>query len=91
MDARSSFVGGKWERRGWVAALIPLTAAVVMGYATHLFAASPEPSASPVVEQREVRIGEPESAFFYAADSDRDVGPGESESTLAQHPAVDGL
>ena len=68
-------------RNRWALALVPLAAVLALIPATRLFAGTtalaPEHRPQPVA-------GFP--TVVHLADADKDVGPGEAESMLAQHP-----
>ena len=70
-------------RIGWGSAIVPLVAVLALGLATKLHADPPRP---PVGVERGEQTRAAEPAFGHVADPDRDVGPGEAESILAQHP-----
>ena len=72
-------------RNRWTLALVALAAILGLGFfpATRLFAGTtafaPEPRPSLVSA---------DPMALHVADADKDVGPGEAESMLAQHPGT---
>jgi hypothetical protein len=70
-------------RNRWTLALVPLAAMLVLAPATRLFAGTtalgPEPRQQVVA---------PDPMTLHVADADKDMGPGEAESMLAQHPGA---
>jgi len=70
-------------RSRWTVAIITVAAVLAFGFATklHAEAARPAPTAQ---RAQQVRVAEP--VLGHVADADRDIGPGQAESMLAQHP-----
>jgi len=70
-------------RNRWTLALVALAAVLLLAPATRLFAGTtafaPEPRPSLVSA---------DPMALHVADADKDVGPGEAESMLAQHPGT---
>ena len=70
-------------RNRWILALVPLAAVLVLAPATRLSAGTtalaPEPRPQLVAA---------DPMALHVADADKDVGPGEAESMLAQHPSA---
>ena len=71
------------KSKRWTAAILPLSAVVMLGSATLLAHAEP---AGPVAASPRLQADTSSTQRIYFADPDRDVGPGEAESMLAQHP-----
>jgi len=82
MQSKQTSNPGQGSSR-WDLAIIPLAAVLVFGLATKLHA---EPPRAPAAAERAQQMRAPEPVFGHVADADRDVGPGEAESILAQHP-----
>lgn len=71
-------------RNRWTLALVPLAALLVLASATRLFAGTT--ALGPEPRQQQVVVA-PDPMTLHVADADKDTGPGEAESMLAQHPA----
>jgi hypothetical protein len=78
------------SRRRWTRAIVPLAAVLVLGSATELLARALRAPPAAVAAEPRLQLGAPDPAFVHVADADRDVGPGEAESALAQHPGAGG-
>ena len=72
-------------RNRWTLALVPLVALLVLAWATRLFAGTTALGPEPRQQQQVVA---PDPMTLHVADADKDMGPGEAESMLAQHPAA---
>jgi len=74
--SRTSFV------RTWGAAFVPLAAVLALGSASTLLARTATgPAPTPAAQVAPAGL-----VFGYPASSEHDVGPGQAESVLAQHP-----
>jgi len=74
---------GNHPSRRWTLALVPLAAVLLFAPATRLLASTTAPAAAPKPQPQLVAA---DPMLLRAADADKDVGPGQAESILAQHP-----